>query len=231
MNEREPDFDALEGAADAVRRLTSHLRKTQADAGLLEDVERQVNALAEKLAPYDHGGPYMQRQLIPEPITDVPPARDTDDPVEFFPYSPVIGPLNPIAPKIDFAVVGREMHATHAFDAPYNGPPGSVHGGIIALVFDELLGSLGAMLDIGGFTGTLEVVYRSLTPLHQPIRMRAWVEAEEGQKVFIHGTMHTTDPGANEERLCSHAKGIFIRPRQGVLAAALERRGERGADG
>ncbi len=223
MNENEPDFDALEGAVDAVRRLTAHLRKTQADAGLLEDVGRQVNALAEKLAPFDHAGPYMQRQLIPEPFTGAPPARQTDDPVEYFPYSPVIGPLNPIAPKVAFKVVDREMHATHVFDAQYNGPPMSVHGGIIALVFDELLGSLGAMLDIGGFTGTLEVVYRSLTPLHQPIRMRGWVEREEGQKVFIHGTFHTTDPGASEERLCAEAKGIFIRPKTNVVQAALER--------
>jgi tetratricopeptide (TPR) repeat protein len=76
------------------------------------------------------------------------------------------------------------------------------------------------VLDIGGFTGTLEVVYRSLTPLHQPIRMRSWIEREEGSKIFIHGTMHTTDPGA-EERLCAEARGIFIRPKQNMLAEAV----------
>ena len=172
MNDSEPDFDALEGAVDAVRRLSTHLRKTKADVGLLDDVARQVNALAEKLAPFDHPGPFAQRELVVRPMTDEPHVRETDDPIEYFPYSPVIGPLNPIAPKIRFEVVDREMHATHVFEPQYNGPPTAVHGGIVALVFDELLGALGAMLDIGGFTGTLRIVYRSLTPLHQPIRMR-----------------------------------------------------------
>ena len=229
MTEKNPDPDALEGAVDAVRDLTAHLRKTTADAGLLEDVERQLRAIADKLAPHDHEGPYAQRELVITPVPEGQLPRDTDDPVEYFPYSPVIGPLNPIAPKICFELIGREMHATHVFDAQYNGPPASVHGGIVALVFDELLGSLGAILDIGGFTGTLEVVYRSLTPLHQPVRMRSWIEGEEGSKIYIHGTMHTTDPGADEERLCAEARGIFIRPKQGVLQAALEKSAARGA--
>ena len=217
----EPDFDALKGAVGALRRVITHLRKTKADPELLAEVEREASALADKLAPFDHKGPFAQRRLIVEELYG-PIERDTDIPAEFFQYSPIIGPLNPIAAPIDFQLVDREMHATHTFEPTYNGPPASVHGGIIALVFDELLGCLGAMLDIGGFTGTLTVVYRSLTPLHQPIRMRAFIDRQEGQKIFIKGTMHTTDPGG-EERLCSEANGIFIRPKVSILDDALKR--------
>ncbi len=223
MGQQEPDFEALSSAVATVRELIVHLRRTTADPDTLAAVEREIRALNERLAPHDYPGPFAQRQLFVDPAS-MGPERDTDDPIEYFPYSPVIGPLNPIAPAIDFRVVGRELHATHVFDPQYNGPPLSVHGGIIALVFDELLGSLGAILDVGGFTGTLEVVYRSLTPLHQPIRMRSWIEREEGSKIFIHGTMHTTDPGA-EERLCAEARGIFIRPKRNMLADVVAKRG------
>ena len=217
----EPDFEALSAAVSSVRRLTTHLRKTQADPALLAEVERDVNALADKLAPFDHPGPYAQRRLVIEEVMSGMD-RDTDDPKAYFKYSPVIGPLNPIAPPVDFELKDREMHATHSFEPQYNGPPASVHGGVIALVFDELLGSLGAMLDIGGFTGTLEVIYRSLTPLQQPIRMRSWVDGEEGVKIFIKGEMYTTDPDG-EERLCSQANGIFIRPKVSILDDALSK--------
>ncbi|MEM9177327.1 MAG: hypothetical protein AAGC67_19100, partial [Myxococcota bacterium] len=164
------------------------------------------------------------RKLILEDVTGGPIFPATDDAAEFFPYSPVVGPLNPIAPKIAFVLEDREFHATHVFEPQYNGPPTAVHGGIVALVFDELLGALGALLEIGGFTGTLKVVYRSLTPLHQPVRMRSWVEREEGVKVFIKGTMHTTDPDGTD-RLCAEAEGIFIRPKTSILEQALERSG------
>ena len=221
MSQEEPDFESLKGAVDAVRQLITHLRKTTADPAILADVEREARALSARLAPHDYPGPYAQRRLVFGDFGKGPD-RDTDDPVEYFQYSPIIGPLNPIAPPVPFELVGREMHATHSFEPQYNGPPLSVHGGVIALVFDELLGSLGAMLDLGGFTGTLEVIYRSLTPLQQPIRMRSWIEAEEGVKIFIKGTMHTTDPGG-EERLCSEARGIFIRPKQSILEDAVRK--------
>jgi hypothetical protein len=222
--EGEPDFEALAGVAASIRQLISHVRKTKAPKALLGEVESQARALAEKLAPHDHPGPYAQRRLILR--EQLAMDLDTDDPIEYFPYSPIIGPLNPIAPPVAFKLVGRELHATHAFDAQYNGPPTAVHGGVIALVFDELLGSLGAILGIGGFTGTLKIVYRSLTPLGQPIRMRSWVDREEGVKIFIKGEMHTMDANG-EERLCSESEGIFIRPKVSILEDALaESRGD-----
>ena len=220
MSETEPDFEALSGAADSVRRLIAHIRKTRAPEALLQEVALDLAGVAEKLAPWDHPGPYAQRRLVVrEEFEGL--ERDTDIPGEFFPYSPAVGPLNPIAPPVDFQLVGSELQAEHVFDAPYNGPPTAVHGGVIALVFDELLGTLGAMLGIGGFTGTLQVVYRSLTPLHQPIRMRSWVDREEGVKVFIKGTMQTGE--GEHERLCAEAEGIFIRPKVSMLQDAVAR--------
>jgi acyl-coenzyme A thioesterase PaaI-like protein len=214
MRTDEPDFEALEGAVDQLRQLIAHLRKTQAPREILLDLEHDLARWNERLAPFDYDGPYAQRALV---MRIESPERDTDVPAEYFPYSPVIGPLNPIAAPIEFVFDGKEIRAEHVFDAPYNGPPTAVHGGVIALVFDELLGCLGAMRDIGGFTGTLTIRYRALTPIGKPIRMRSWIDRQEGRKTFIAGTLH------HGEILCAEAEGIFIRPDVSMLQHVLRR--------
>ena len=55
------------------------------------------------------------------------------------PYSPVSGQRNPIAPAIRMWRDGDEVRGEALFSPTYAGPPNSVHGGIIAAVFDELL--------------------------------------------------------------------------------------------
>lgn len=224
MSETNPDREALARAAAQVRRLISHLRKTQSPRANLERVEREVAALADLLAPFDHPGPYAQGGLD---VSFLGPGRPVADltPAEFFPYSPIIGPLNPVAPPILFEKVGSELVAEHVFDAPYNGPPGSVHGGVIALVFDELLGCLGGLSGVGGFTGTLTIVYRSLTPVGRPIRMRSWIDRTEGVKTFMKGTMHCDFPTPNT--LCAEAEGIFIQPKRSIVQDALGKTGAR----
>jgi hypothetical protein len=66
-------------------------------------------------------------------------------PQDVFPTSPVIGFANPVAPPVEvWAVEGqdgwREIRGRVTFGYPYEGPPTCVHGGVIAELFDELLG-------------------------------------------------------------------------------------------
>lgn len=136
------------------------------------------------------------------------------EPADFFPYSPVIGERNPVSPPVhmwkehlapDSDAHGTfEIHGAATLGAPYNGPPGSVHGGVIAAVFDELLGSTAVVNEVAGFTGTLTVVYRSPTPLDEPLTMRAWIDRVEGRKTFAAGELH------HAGTLCAEAEGIFI---------------------
>ena len=90
-------------------------------------------------------------------------------------------------------------------DPPTKG--GGVVGGVVAGVFDELLGCTCVVNDVSGFTGTLSIRYASLTPLGVPITMRGWVDRVEGRKTFATGTFH------HGETLCATAEGIFIGPR------------------
>jgi acyl-coenzyme A thioesterase PaaI-like protein len=214
----EPDFEALSSAATAVRRLISHLRKTLAPRELLESVAQDANAIADRLEGHDYDGPFGQHRLCVRLDREMP---KNQTPAEYFPYSPIIGPLNPIAAPIEFKFDNGIVHAEHIFDAPYNGPPTAVHGGIIALVFDELLGCTGVMNEAGGFTGTLTIRYSALTPLHRKVRLRSWIDRNEGRKTFICGTIHDGDT------LCAEAEGVFIRPKTSVFEAALAQQSER----
>ena len=93
----------------------------------------------------------------------------------------------------------------------FGGPPRPVHGGHIAGLFDELLGAVqGQAPGGGGFTGRLEVRYRSLTPLDEPLRFSGWVDAAKGRRVTVSGRCEA------DGVLCADAKGLFVRPVQGI---------------
>jgi acyl-CoA thioesterase FadM len=72
---------------------------------------------------------------------------------------------------------------------------------------------------LGGFTGTLTVIYRTPTPLGERLTMRAWYDRSERRKIFAKGTLHHGDT------LCAEAEGIFVRsdslPGGGVLPDAI----------
>lgn len=194
----------------AIRELIDLVRTSDLDGVDLDDEIATLRGIADTLRPRRVDGIRMQAGLRFEP-GDVRPGEDPEmtDPGEFFPYSPVVGRLNPVAPPVELRRVdgehGREIHGETVIGAPYNGPPGCVHGGIIAAVFDEVLGCVCVTNGLGGFTGTLTVVYRNTTPLDAPLTLRGWHDRTEGRKTFARGTLHHGDT------LCAEAEGIFIR--------------------
>ncbi len=100
-------------------------------------------------------------------------------PQEFFPTSPVMGIINPVAPPVRLHVVDgvdggyREIRADVNFGYAYEGPPTCVHGGVIAEAFDEVLGAANMVAGNPAMTGTLTVRYRKPTPLRTDLRMEA----------------------------------------------------------
>ncbi len=123
---------------------------------------------------------------------------------EFFPTSPVIGFANPVAPPVEVEFVDGELRGNAFFDHPYEGPPTCVHGGVIALVFDELLGAVNIASGSPAMTGTLTIRYRKPTPLRTPLRLVARTVGREGRKVRAWGGIY------HGEVLTAEAEGIFI---------------------
>ncbi|MCU1371719.1 MAG: PaaI family thioesterase [Ilumatobacteraceae bacterium] len=124
-------------------------------------------------------------------------------------YSPALGDANPFAPQVDLEVTAdKVVQGTVTFAEIHNGPPwDTCHGGVVALVYDDIVG-LAAMVGAGGgMTARLTVNYRKPTPLFEPITFRAWLEEHEDRKFLARGEMRHGDT------LLSEADGLFIRPR------------------
>ena len=124
----------------------------------------------------------------------------------FIDHSPLVGPLNPLAPPILIGLDGTSVVGEATFGPAYEGPPGCVHGGYVAAAFDEVLGLAQAMSGKPGMTARLTVNYRSPTPLLQPLRFIGGIDHIDGRKIFTKGELRTVADG----RLCAEAEALFI---------------------
>jgi acyl-coenzyme A thioesterase PaaI-like protein len=142
-------------------------------------------------------------------IADIPAAAESRSENGFFDRSPIVGLSNPLAAPLSLEMGGEKDGRRYVvgrveFNAAYEGPPGNVHGGMVAAAWDEVLGMAQSLSGQAGFTGTLTIRYRSPTPLYEPLVFKAWVERVEGRKIFTSGTCHAGD------RLTSEADAIFV---------------------
>ncbi|MDA2810716.1 PaaI family thioesterase [Nocardiopsis sp. RSe5-2] len=99
----------------------------------------------------------------------------------------VSGPVNPLAPPIDLDKDGDGLRADFTLNGLYEGPPGLVHGGWLAAVLDQALGTAASAAGMPGLTANLDVNYRRPTPLNVPLEVRARVTGTERRKVFVSG--------------------------------------------
>ncbi|HEX9683091.1 MAG TPA: PaaI family thioesterase [Acidimicrobiales bacterium] len=180
--------------ADTIRRVIDRLVNTRAPASGLAVAADRLEELVDYLEPFPQGRFY-------EGFAE---AANAGDPTAVFDHSPLMGRANPLAPPIRLDVVGERVSGRATFGNAYEGPPGCVHGGLIAAAFDDVLGLAQTLAGAPGMTGTLTVVYRSPTPLHTELTLAGWIDRRDGRKTFAKGTIHDGD------RLCAEADAVFI---------------------
>ena len=105
--------------------------------------------------------------------------------------------------------------------AAYEGPPGLVHGGVAALVLDQMLGEAAGAGGKPGMTGTLTLRYRRGTPLGD-LRCEALDRPGRGHQDLRQGRRSATPTGVTVE-----AEGVFILPRWAREAFERTRRARR----
>ena len=146
---------------------------------------------------------------------------------DYLPRCPVVGQASPLAPgSIDWELVDdpahRGMEALRRHGHTHRGlrrPARLVHGGIVALFFDEVLGIANIASGCPGMTGSLTVKYRRPTPLYEALRWEGWIEEVHGRRVRSRATVHHGDV------LCAEADGVFVQPRQELREAYFGRDG------
>lgn len=125
--------------------------------------------------------------------------------------TPVIGACNPISPGLSiwFTEDGRAL-ATVTFSWMYEGAENIAHGGWIAAVFDEFIGTAQILSGKSGMTGHLTTRYHKPTPLNRELRMEAKVKSVEDRKITMVGEMWAGDV------MTASAEGVFVIPQKHV---------------
>ncbi len=179
--------------ADSTRLLIEFLPRSVAPA---ETVDRVADLLEEAARLLGEG--------MPEWKPVFPTSQGEFASEGFFPFSPMVGVFNPMAPPVAFEFHPEGISGTARFGVAYQGPPGCVHGGVIAEFFDELLGAVNMAAGNGGLTAKLTVRYRSTTPLYTDLRFEARSLPPSGRTVHAKASLWAG------ERLCAEAEGIFV---------------------
>lgn len=91
--------------------------------------------------------------------------------------------------RIDVDRISQTSTATATCPAGWQGGPGVAHGGWITCVFDEVLGSLPAALDVPCVTATLEVSFRKPVPIERALTVTASVAERRHRHWLIEGVM------------------------------------------
>jgi hypothetical protein len=82
-----------------------------------------------------------------------------------------IGAFNPCFPEYHFDRLDGEIAAGRvAFPLVYEGPPGLVHGGFLAVFFDSIIQHQNCVVGLSGKTRSLQVTFRRPTPVLSELR-------------------------------------------------------------
>lgn len=196
---RDDRHDALEELTAEVRRLIEATVATGEGADGVRDVAKEVGRLADRL----------EATLDQDPWT----ARSYGDGVIDFGrmmgINAITGKANPIAPEVELQIhEDLTVGGTVRFGLHHVGPPGRVHGGVVAGFLDQALGSATIAAGLPGFTGKLTVTYRQATPLRQPLRWEASAEPGTGRRNHARGAIYDA-----EGRVTAEAEALFVKPR------------------
>lgn len=186
--------DDLGELARQLRRLIDATVANQAPPDALRAAARSVEDAVARLQPF-----------LPHP----PPPRYPSTAAftnlrEVFPFDVVLGPFNPLAAPVEIEWHDPIAIGRVTFGTPYEGPPGCVHGAVIAGVFDQMLNAVNLMRGVPGPTRTLEIRYRKPTPLRRELRFEGWQERVEGREVHASGRLLAGDV------VTAEARGVFV---------------------
>lgn len=201
-----PETLAARRAGAAARKLLLGLIASRAPADELEAAADQLEAIAARLAPHS------VRSRYDDPAGVTGAAGGIQGP-RFLEHHLLLGASNPLAPplSVDRGPDGSVL-ATVTYDLRYEGLPGLVHGGAIALAFDLVLGIAAGWVAQGpAMTGTLTARYRKPSELWTELVYEASAEPVGARTVRAFGTLSGPD-GVSVE-----AEGIWVKTRSDDL--------------
>jgi acyl-coenzyme A thioesterase PaaI-like protein len=151
-------------------------------AGLVLSLEAPHPAL-ERLAEALRRAQEELARIAPESSAPrVGAAADSSGRV-YLDHSRDVGAFNPCFPTYALHVDGERAAGRVRFPLVYEGPPGVVHGGFLAVFFDSVVQHHNCDVGIAGRTTSLRVTYRRPTPLLTDLPFEVERRVEDGRIV------------------------------------------------
>ena len=173
-------WDAVAEAAKAARRLNQAISGRHLPDEALKEIAEDIELLAARFESGD------ERNKLDDMLTRphlaaiyagqfTPLELEVGDEIEFDPFSIAGGDLHPASIGLSFVKESDEsVVCTGTIDPMFAGPPERVHGGVQALIIDEVMGALNRMRGRQAYTAYLKVDYIGPAPLAVPAKFRAF---------------------------------------------------------
>jgi acyl-coenzyme A thioesterase PaaI-like protein len=203
-----PDVVAARRAGDAGRRVLLGLIASQAPAEVLDGVAADLDAIAARLAPHAVRSRYDGTEGISVAKGGIGNSRVVE-------HHLLLGRANPLAPPLTTQRFDDgTVQARATYDLRYEGMPGWVHGGAIALAFDLVLGlASGWVAQRPAMTGTLTLKYRQPSKLWTELVYEARAESVGTRTIRAEGTL------AGPDGVCVEAEGIWVKATTDIVPA------------
>jgi hypothetical protein len=184
---------------------------------LLVALEQEETAVEKLIGDLEDAEAALRPVVPPDPAPRVGPAADGDGRV-YLDHAFSVGAYNPCFPEYEIVVEDTaRAHGSVLFPIAYEGPPGLVHGGFVAVLFDCLVQHHNCEVGLAGKTTSLTVHYRRPTPLLTPLHFTL-ERAVADDRIHSSGTLR-----AGEKVVCE-AEVEAIAGFRGNLPAASPRR-------
>ncbi|OMC03588.1 thioesterase [Mycobacterium sp. NS-7484] len=181
-----PDYGRF---IEAVRTLQDHARGADAPDEVIAEAADLVEKVSALLAPYEADewhSPSGRRLDLPNRgnITSVP---------------------------LRVSVTDGRVTGTVRFRRYHLGRNGAVHGGVLGLMFDSLLGYTAASLTQSPYqrTAHLGIDYRKIVPIGTQLQVDAGIDRIEGRKIFVAGRV------LDDGEVLTEGNALFVRLKPG----------------
>jgi acyl-coenzyme A thioesterase PaaI-like protein len=187
-------------AATALRRLGHAIVGHDVPASVFESITAGV----ESWLPSVESAPGRSRSVetMKQHMFERPPEGS---PIGTFPDCVVSGDANPMGLDVQFFREGDEAVSRCVLGPAFEGAPNRAHGGVVAAVFDDLMGFVLTIHESPAYTAELTVRYRRPTPVGEEIEFRARLVDRNGR--CLHIAAEAVD-GAGTK--IATATGLFI---------------------
>jgi uncharacterized protein (TIGR00369 family) len=103
------------------------------------------------------------------------------------------GSANSVGLKLEFSKSEDAVVSNAVISNEYEGPPGYVHGGIIATILDEAMSKANRARGVTAMTRQMEVEYLRPVPSGSSIRIQGKVTRSHGRKHWAEATIQNSD--------------------------------------